>query len=92
MAKVQKVPSTDFIADLDRWAVVAQSASIMVTDAQTGVTIGFFLSPKQFDGYCRFRDLSPRSKFAWEMPVGLADALSTPIVSRRRELDDLMSG
>jgi len=51
----------------------------MVIDTQTGVTIGFFLSPKEFDGYCRFRDLSPRPKFAWEMPEDLADALSVPI-------------
>lgn len=43
MAKIQEVPATDFIADLDRWSVAAQSSPVMVTDAVSGVALGYLL-------------------------------------------------
>lgn len=90
MAAVQKVPSTDFIADLDRWSVAAQLRPIMVTDVVSGRALGYFLSPSDFDDFRRLCALAPESRFASEMPANMADVLRADVVSGRRELDDLM--
>jgi hypothetical protein len=90
MPTIHEAASTDFTAHLDRWSVAAQSSPIMVTDSVSGVAIGYFLSPNDYEDFCRTRDLSPKSRLAWEMPAELADLLKAPITSSRRELDDLM--
>lgn len=90
MAKIQEVPATDFIADLDRWSVAAQSSPVMVTDAVSGVALGYLLSPSDFDNFRRLRALARQSRFAWEMPADMAELLRVDVVSGRQQLDDLM--
>lgn len=62
----------------------------MVFDQYSGVVIGYFISPDDFEAFSHMSVLAKRSRFASEMPMELADALRTPLTSRRPELDDLM--
>jgi hypothetical protein len=90
MASIQKVSSTKFAGRLGQWSFTAQSAPVMVTNQKTGVTLGYFVSAQEFEEFLRVPDLLPQSRFAWEMPADMAEALATPVQSDRRALDTLM--
>jgi hypothetical protein len=60
----------------------------MVT--KTGVVLEYFVSATEFEEHLKVRDLLPKARFAWEMPVDPVGELEKPLNRRRSEFDALM--
>jgi hypothetical protein len=87
-----RVSSTEFAGKFGQWSFKAQSAPVEVVNNKTGVTLGYFISERDFRALVRVMGGYNRKAVpAWELSEDLVAELEKPLAPYDHELDEKVS-
>ncbi|MGD9965696.1 MAG: hypothetical protein AB7T59_04195 [Hyphomonadaceae bacterium] len=93
MERPTRVSSTDFAGKFGQWSFKAQSAPVEVVNNKTGVTLGYFISERDFRALVRVMGgYGRKSLRAAELSEDLAAELEKPLAPYDHALDKKVSG
>jgi hypothetical protein len=88
-----KVSSTEFAGKFGQWSFKAQSTPVEVVNNKTGVTLGYFISERDFHTLVRVMGgYNRKSLHASELPNDLVMELEEPVAPYTHELDEKVGG
>ncbi|HRO03914.1 MAG TPA: hypothetical protein PLS69_09965 [Terricaulis sp.] len=91
MDRPTKVSSTDFAGKFGQWSFRAQSAPVQVVNNKTGVTLGYFISEREFRELVRVMGgYNRKAVHPSELSPDLAAELEKPLAAYETEHDELV--